>query len=191
MLVSIRVRDLFLVAAGRHGWAIVSPVGVVPDTFLVLHSLSQLWLHSNRDYRWIEENDIMQGRLWILRISTGLLLIGLLGCGDLARSVMNFDFIQQVRITKIGDIQKQSLTTTVYLKGNVVKKVPLLNALVYQLEDASGSVWVLTQNRLIQLGDELTVKGKVHYQSIPIEGQDLGAIYIEEIERLQPPLVQP
>ena len=133
----------------------------------------------------------MQGRLWILRIGTGLLLIGLLGCGNLARSVMNFDFIQQVRITKIGEIQKQSLTTTVYLKGNVVKKVPLLNALVYQLEDASGSILVLTQNRLIQLGDELTVKGKVHYQSIPIEGQDLGAIYIEEIERLQPPLVQP
>ena len=133
----------------------------------------------------------MYVQLWVLRISTGLLLIGLLGCGNLARSVMNFDFIQRVRVTKIADIQQQSQATTVYLKGKVVSTIPLLNAQVYQLEDASSSIWVLTQNRLIQLGEQVTIKGIIRYQSIPMEGQELGEFYIQEIEVLQPKPVQP
>lgn len=135
---------------------------------------------------------MMYKPLWIVRISAGLLLILLLGCGTLARSVMNFDLIQQVRVTKISDLQKQSHLTTVYVKGKVVRKIPLLNAQVYLLEDTSGSIWILTeQNQLIELGEQVTIKGLIHYQSIPVEGQELGEIYIQEIEMLKPKPIQP
>lgn len=133
----------------------------------------------------------MYERLWLLRISAGLLTIALLGCGNLARSVMNFDFIQQVRVTKIGNLQQQPQGTTVYLKGKVVRIIPLLNDRVYQLEDASGSILVLTENRPLQLGEQFTIKGIVRYQSIPVEGQNLGEIYIQELELLQPESVSP
>jgi hypothetical protein len=56
-------------------------------------------------------------------------------------------------------------------------------AAVYQLQDQTGKIWVLTTDASLEPGERLLVKGKVRFESIPIAGQELGEAYIEEHKR--------
>jgi len=110
-------------------------------------------------------------------IGTALLLLGLWGCGNSA---------PEIEVTNISDIpQIHQGTTTVYLKGTVIRQVPLLDAQLYQLEDASGKMWVFTTSSLPQLGDEITIAGERSYESIPVEGLDFSEVYVWETQKLE------
>lgn len=56
---------------------------------------------------------------------------------------------------------------------------------MYQLQDSTGSIWVLARKTELQLADRVTIQGKVHYQSIPINSKEFGEIYIEEQKQLE------
>jgi hypothetical protein len=86
------------------------------------------------------------------------------------------------------------LTSTVYLRGKVSDRVPLINAQVYHLQDSTGKIWVLTDKATPKTGDRVYIKGQVRYEKIPIEGQakgqaeeqDYSEAYIKEQEQLDP-----
>jgi hypothetical protein len=103
------------------------------------------------------------------------LLIGLTSCS---------------RVSAVRDVQthphRNWLTSTVYLKGKVSDRVPLINAQVYQLQDSTGKIWVLTHKATPKVGDRVYIKGQVRYEKIPTDGQDFGEAYIEEQEQLDP-----
>jgi hypothetical protein len=86
-------------------------------------------------------------------------------------------------VTPIRDLPKQERGATVYVTGRVSNPAPFLDSGAYQLQDATGTVWVLTPERLPTQGTEVTIKGQVEYQSIPIGMQELGELYIREIEK--------
>ena len=94
-------------------------------------------------------------------------------------------------VTTVQDVQthpqRNWLTSTVYLKGQVIDRVPLIKAQVYQLQDSTGEIWVLTDKATPKVGDRVAIKGQVRYQKIPIDGQDFGEAYIEEQEQLPDP----
>ncbi|WP_341733915.1 DNA-binding protein [Microcoleus sp. EPA2] len=122
------------------------------------------------------------------KLSIGCLFLaiasGLLSCANLPGSKFNFGF----NVSKISDIQqKRQVDTEVYLQGKVENRAPFVGNAAYQLQDASGSIWVLTKQALPQLGDEIMLKGQVRYKSIKLKGfaEDLGEVYIEEVELLQ------
>jgi hypothetical protein len=79
--------------------------------------------------------------------------------------------------------QRSWFNSTVHLEGTVIDRVPLLNAQVYQLQDGTGAIWILTTDPSLQPGEQIVVKGKVRFESIPIAGQELGEAYIEEQQR--------
>lgn len=83
--------------------------------------------------------------------------------------------------------QRNWLTSTVYLKGQVIDRVPLIKAQVYQLQDSTGKIWVLTDKATPKVGDRVYIKGQVRYDKISIDGQDFGEAYIEEQEQLPDP----
>lgn len=111
---------------------------------------------------------------WLVWISV-LLVTGLGGCSRLTT-------IQAV----LAHPNQHWFTATVYVKGKVSDRVPLIDGLVYQLQDRTGKIWVLTQRTTQPVGQQILIKGKVHYQSIPIAGQELGEAYIEEQQVLEP-----
>jgi uncharacterized protein YdeI (BOF family) len=79
----------------------------------------------------------------------------------------------------------------VYLQGKVSKQVPILKGQLYELEDSTGKIWVLSsvepgKGRRSKPGQQIRIKGKVRYQDIDIAGQNLGEAYIEEQQRLEP-----
>jgi hypothetical protein len=57
---------------------------------------------------------------------------------------------------------------------------PLLGGTVYELQDSTGKIWVLTKGQAPEKGQEVTVKGTLRYKSIPIAGKEQGSVYLEE-----------
>jgi hypothetical protein len=98
-----------------------------------------------------------------------LLLMGLMGCSD-------FSTIRQVQ----EHPHRNWFTATVHLKGKVGDRAPLIGGLLYQLQDDTGKIWVLTKRTAQPSGQQIAIEGQVRYQSIPIAGQELGEAYIEE-----------
>ena len=112
---------------------------------------------------------------------------GLLGCGNLAQLAVNgFSSSLGVSVTSIRDIKlEQERNATVYLRGKVVKQVPLLGWRVYQLQDSTGAIWVLTNQTTPQPKDEVLIRAQVLYQSIPLVGKEFGEVYVEQQEQLE------
>ncbi|NJO42570.1 MAG: hypothetical protein HC769_11090 [Cyanobacteria bacterium CRU_2_1] len=99
------------------------------------------------------------------------LLMGMVGCG----------------VTTVRQVQEHPtrnwFNSTVQLKGTIGDRAPLIGAQVYQLQDETGTIWVLTTDTNLRSGERVVVQGKVLFQSIPIEGQEYGEVYIQELQR--------
>jgi len=118
----------------------------------------------------------MSKKLYLLPICCLLVGGGLASCslGSLGGSV-----------TKIGDIQRRQKTDArVHIQGQVTNRAPFLTNGAYRLQDGSGAIWVIADQNLPNVGDELTIEGQLQYQSIPIGGQDLGEVYVLEQKQI-------
>lgn len=127
---------------------------------------------------------------WCLVIFGG----GLISCGNSAPLSMGGINLNGVsgNVTKIGEIPTaQNTVATVYLQGEVINRAPLLENAAYKLEDDTGTIWVLTNQAPPNLGDEVLIKGQVQFQSIPVGGQDLGEVYIQEQQQIKRRAGQP
>ena len=51
---------------------------------------------------------------------------------------------------------------------------------MYQLDDSTGKVWVLTNQKGWKVGDKVVVKALPQYESIPVAGAEMGELYLEE-----------
>lgn len=107
-----------------------------------------------------------------------LIFVGLVGCYSPTQLGINF--------TPVKDIeQKWQRYSTVHIQGRVVDQVPLLESWVYEVQDLTGAIWVLTKQPVPSLGQQVRLKGQVRYQAIPMGSQDLGEAYIVEEVRLK------
>ncbi len=112
-----------------------------------------------------------------------ILLLGVMllaGCGGLSGSEPQkpSPTVQTTPIEVLLKLPKQA--STVYVKGKVGDRVPLLGGTVYKLQDPTGEIWVLTQQPPPNSGDEVVVKGTLRYQSISINNQEQGSAYVEQ-----------
>ena len=74
--------------------------------------------------------------------------------------------LDQPSLISIAEIRRNWKDyTTVSLKGKVGKHIPFLESSAYEIEDSTGRIWVLTT------------------EPIPIDGKELGEIYIQELKR--------
>ncbi|MDX2100521.1 MAG: hypothetical protein SFW36_22315 [Leptolyngbyaceae cyanobacterium bins.59] len=126
-------------------------------------------------------------------------LIGLLGCGVVARSddhtgsgVPLSEPQPSSPITAIRDLSPaQSNGTLVNLQGQVGKQVPFLGSRAYELQDGTGAIWVLTTQQAPAIGTPIVVRGKVRYQQVTVDNQRMREIYLEEQESVVRPSPQP
>lgn len=87
--------------------------------------------------------------------------------------------------TPIADISNRPPASDIILiEGTVGQHIPLVNRWLYELQDDSGSIWVLTQESPPTTGDQAKIQAVVHYQSVLVSGQDIGEYYAEEQSRL-------
>ena len=113
--------------------------------------------------------------------------VGLVGCSNLAQLGMGGFTLGSIGVnpTKISDIsQNPNVDAIVYLQGQVINRAPLLGSGAYKLKDATGTIWVIANQSIPNVGDEVLIKGKLQFQSIPIGGQELGEVYVQEEQLL-------
>jgi len=110
------------------------------------------------------------------------LVVGLCSCGNATQSGFNVgNFRVGSNVTAIRDIKpQQNQQATVYIQGKVERQVPLVKKWVYQIDDSTGKIWVVTNQTKLAKGDQVVIKGKVRYQSIPLAGKEFGEVYVEE-----------
>lgn len=117
----------------------------------------------------------------IVRLGLAPLLIsGLLSCSNVSQYGMN---AIGVNVTSISELkpQKDDKNAPVYVQGKVERKVPLLSEKqMYQINDSTGKIWVLTNQKGWKVGEKVVVKAIPQYQSIPMAGTDLGEVYLQE-----------
>ncbi|MGB3757015.1 MAG: hypothetical protein WBA07_11655 [Rivularia sp. (in: cyanobacteria)] len=108
-----------------------------------------------------------------------ILILGLLSCSNVNEYGMN---AIGVNVTAISELtpQKNDNNAPVYVQGKVERKVPLLEKQMYQIEDSTGKIWVLTNQKGWKVGEKVVVKAIPQYESIPISGAELGKVYLEE-----------
>lgn len=72
--------------------------------------------------------------------------------------------------------------TTVQIKGRIVQQVPLVDGRLYELQDETGSIWVVADaaSEALVVGNTIQVQGTVAYENIAIAGQEQGELYIQE-----------
>lgn len=115
-------------------------------------------------------------------IVCGLIIVGGLTQVGINGTNLGFGF----QITNIRDVNPQSnQDTTIHLQGKVTAIVPLLEQKVYQLQDSTGKIWVLTEQTNLQISDQVMIKGTIRYESIPLAGQEFGEVYIYEQQQLE------
>ncbi|MEA5618501.1 hypothetical protein VB711_11735 [Cronbergia sp. UHCC 0137] len=109
---------------------------------------------------------------------TFLLLTGLYSCGNPNFNPNNLKI--GVNITPIREIKPtQTQSATVSIEGKIEKQAPMIQRWAYQINDTTGKIWVLTKQDNLQLGQQVVLKGKVKYQSIPLGGKEYGEVYLE------------
>ena len=107
------------------------------------------------------------------------LVLGLLSCSNVSEYGMNAIGVNVTSINKLKP-HKTANNAPVYVQGKVERKVPLLERQIYQIDDSTGKIWVLTNQKGWKVGEKVVVKAIPQFQSIPISGTDLGEVYLEE-----------
>lgn len=126
-------------------------------------------------------------------VTLGILLVGagLASCGQALQVEAPLAILSQtVQVTPIKKLQSLENPGTlaersVYLQGRVGHEVPLLGGQAYQLQDQTGTIWVVTASTELSPGDEVLIEGIIQYESIPIAGQEWGEVYVREREQLE------
>ena len=112
----------------------------------------------------------------------GWLLICCISIGLFSCSNVNFSNITGVGAdtTPIGELTPKQDKTTVYVQGKVTKQVPLLqDERLYQLDDSTGKIWILTRKTNWKIGQNVTTKGRINHEKISVADKDLSDIYLK------------
>ena len=83
-------------------------------------------------------------------------------------------------IVSIDSLQVDQVGEMVMIAGSVSQRSPLLEGWLYQVQDESGSLWVVTRTSEPEVGQPAIVEGTVQYEAIVVEGIDSSEIYLEE-----------
>ncbi len=118
------------------------------------------------------------------------LLGGLFSCNKITESLFSISAAKNVPVRKISEIKNQKqVNSTVYLKGKVGNQASFVGSGAYELQDTTGSLWILTKQPLPQKGDELIIEGKLQYQSMPLifaaGGKAVREVYVQERQQLE------
>ncbi|BFM38467.1 hypothetical protein [Synechocystis sp. LKSZ1] len=82
---------------------------------------------------------------------------------------------------QIEQIRQTPEPRTVQIQGTVTKLAPFLQGGAYQLQDATGSIWVKTDRPLPKSGENLVVTGQVNRQVVTVDQTQWDEVYLQEV----------
>jgi uncharacterized protein YdeI (BOF family) len=109
----------------------------------------------------------------VLLLCLSLVLAGATGCGQLARLG-----IGTTPIATVASNPAQYTDADVLIRGQVVNQVGVFGQGVYELQDNSGSIWVITDKGIPAMNSTVTVRGKAQ-EGITVGGRSFGVSLVE------------
>ncbi|OUC13707.1 MAG: hypothetical protein B0A82_15495 [Alkalinema sp. CACIAM 70d] len=117
---------------------------------------------------------VLRSFRWGLAWSLPLIL---LGCQSFPTTPIN-------QISPVRGTDPKAETESIKISGQVISIAPMLGQVAYEVQDATGQVWVLSRKLPPpQQNSVVTVMGKVKSTSIVINGEELGEIYLEDVSQ--------
>ncbi|BAU11768.1 hypothetical protein LEP3755_22710 [Leptolyngbya sp. NIES-3755] len=84
---------------------------------------------------------------------------------------------ERVKIREVGSKRDR----VVQVEGKIKGQAPLMGGQrAYEVQDDTGSVWIVTKQAIPATGSSVTVSGTVKLQKIDLAGQDQSTVYIEQ-----------
>lgn len=89
-------------------------------------------------------------------------------------------------ITAIESIVSENANETITVAGQVAQRVAILEGWLYQIQDDTGSVWVLSEDTgpatspAPTVGQVATVEGVIRYEDIMVDELDASDVYLEQ-----------
>jgi membrane protein implicated in regulation of membrane protease activity len=108
-----------------------------------------------------------------------LMIFGLISCNSLTVAIPVLNNPHNPHTT--SQIEQQKPNTEISLIGKVINVAPFLRGGAYQLEDNTGSIWVITEEDLPTKGEQIKIKGIIKQENIVIETQDFSEYYLFEL----------
>jgi len=107
-------------------------------------------------------------RVWILLF---ILVFAVFGCG------------WHTHISEINDRPQEYKDKQVSIKGKVIEtlSIPFVQKGLYQMDDGSGKIWIVSQKRVPFRGEKVIVKGKVK-TGFTIGTRTFGMVIVEDGE---------
>lgn len=132
--------------------------------------------------------------MWRPKKWGGLVLIaGLVGCShaaDVADSKDSTGLHLPSGMAQLGrptvtiqDLSPQQQNDTLQIEGTVGQQAPLLAGSMYQLQDDSGTIWVLSDDAPPAASSSVRVVGTLQVEPIRVEGIDISDFYVQERDR--------
>ncbi|MGY6530234.1 MAG: hypothetical protein ACXITR_09920 [Cyanobacterium sp.] len=85
----------------------------------------------------------------------------------------------QVKIEDIATLPQDNVQ--IKIEGTVKNVIPLVNGYAYELEDTTGSIWVVTTGEKPEVGQKITSQAMVKHQEIIIGENDMSSFYLQEV----------
>lgn len=88
--------------------------------------------------------------------------------------------------TAIDSIVAENANETITVAGQVAQRVAILEGWLYQIQDDTGSVWVLSEGTgpttgpAPTVGQVATVEGVIRYEDIMVDELDASDVYLEQ-----------
>ncbi|MGG6267984.1 hypothetical protein ACQ4M3_15670 [Leptolyngbya sp. AN03gr2] len=84
---------------------------------------------------------------------------------------------ERVKIRDVGSKRDR----VVQVEGKIKGQAPLMGGQrAYEVQDDTGSVWIVTSRAIPATGSSVTVSGTVRLQKIDLAGQDQSTVFIEQ-----------
>lgn len=80
----------------------------------------------------------------------------------------------------IATLTEEQNEDTVSVVAKVTQRAALLEGWLYELEDDTGTIWVITQRSEPQIGEQVTVEAIVRHELIAVGEIQSGELYLEE-----------
>ena len=81
---------------------------------------------------------------------------------------------------EIDSLSEDQLDDTITVSGEIAQKAAVLEGWIYQIKDDTGSLWILSDRDVPEVGESVTVEGTVRYEPIMVDSIDASEFYIEE-----------
>ncbi|MEM6836753.1 MAG: hypothetical protein AAF609_07835 [Cyanobacteria bacterium P01_C01_bin.120] len=83
----------------------------------------------------------------------------------------------------IQSLSAEQSSDTVQIAGTVIRQAPLLNGSLYQVQDDTGTIWVMSEASSPEPSAIVRVVGTVQVEPIRVEGIDISDFYLSEQTR--------